>query len=156
MSHFLTGEIVDITIKGARVIEVCRHGDGNGDDLRFTYEAKDGDQWPSAIWAQAPGVTVERVAPAEWPPRTGDLWRDANGMLYLGMQGDEWSNEDGLVLVDISGEENRANSLLTREPGLTLVHREDEQDGAEPSEPAEQSAYGLDLAHAVRENGGRS
>ena len=31
-----------------------------------------------------------------------------------------------------------------------------ERDGAEPSEPAEQSAYGLDLARAVRENRGRS
>ncbi|MFI6813737.1 hypothetical protein ACIBG7_15055 [Nonomuraea sp. NPDC050328] len=83
MSYFVPGEIVDITIKGARVVEVCRHGDGNGDDLRFRYESKTGESWPSAIWADAPGVTVERVAPEEWPPQPGDLWRDGRGNLWF-------------------------------------------------------------------------
>ncbi|MEV4174040.1 hypothetical protein [Nonomuraea sp. NPDC049709] len=63
--HFQPDEYVDITIKRARVVEVCLHGDGNGRDLRFTYAAKDGHAAHSAVWADAPGVIVERVIPAD-------------------------------------------------------------------------------------------
>ena len=67
MSEFKPGEIVDITIKGARVVNwspfiyelTVEHGaDANSDRTAFDLTR---DQ-----------VTVERVAPAEWPPRPGD------------------------------------------------------------------------------------
>jgi hypothetical protein len=31
----------------------------------------------------AEGVTVERLFPAEWPPRAGDLWRDRHGEVWF-------------------------------------------------------------------------
>jgi hypothetical protein len=33
----------------------------------------------------SPDLTVERVAPAEWPPRRGDVWRDGDGGLWFGV-----------------------------------------------------------------------
>lgn len=70
MSDFQPGEVVDITIKGARVLNHDTHG-----VLVFRY-ASDGEQSSARlIYPDAEGVTVERVAPAEWPPQPGDLWR---------------------------------------------------------------------------------
>lgn len=88
--------------------------------------------WPGAVWAQAPGVTVERVAPDEWPPRTGDLWRDGGGDLWFAVT-DGGGRVSGLVFVmpsedGVPSDPDRVN----RDHGpLTLVHREDEQDGAD-------------------------
>lgn len=65
MSEFKPGDIVDITIKGARVhawrpevseLTVESKADANSDLTTYDYAS-----------AQ---VEVERVAPAEWPPRT--------------------------------------------------------------------------------------
>ena len=123
MSDYAPGDIVDITIKGARVIEVCRHGDGNGDDLRFTYEAKDGDQWPNSVWAQAPGVTVERGDPEWWPLRPGDLLR------YEGKRWFAISYGSNVVLKSGHAEHMDAEEAWQRRHELTLVHREDERDG---------------------------
>jgi hypothetical protein len=134
-------DIVDYTVKGVRVVGV----------LAMTGEVstiadEHGNEYPVP-----PQAAVTRVAPAEWPPRTGDLWRDANGMLYLGMQ----PFDDGRVeVVNVGGDYVEADELLHRKP--TLVHREGEQDGEEPGEVAEPSAYGLALARAARESGGRS
>lgn len=137
---YVPGEIIDITIKGARVVEVCRHGDGNGDDLRFTYEAKDGHASHSAVWADAPGVTVERVAPAEWPPQPADLWRDREGDLWFAArhwpdcddrQDSRGANAYGwrVVLVPLElGEQGspcRPEDVLQPSGPFTLVRRED-------------------------------
>lgn len=144
------GEVVDITIKGARVTEVCYHGDGNGPDLRFTYVANDGVPWPSAVWAEAPGVTVERVAPAEWPPRVGDLWRDCEGDLWFATTGYDMDNTEYVSLCStrskpLDGWGDSTAYHVNRQYGpLTLVHREDrpvpvdlaDDEPVTPSEPA--------------------
>lgn len=75
MSAYAPGDRVRITID-ATVTEVCRHGDGNGDDLRFEYEAPSGETWPGDIWADAPGVTVARVdiTVIDYSIETGPYW----------------------------------------------------------------------------------
>lgn len=127
MSDYQPGDIVRIVIENARVTEICRHGDGNGDDLRFTYEAKDGDQWPSAVWAQAPGVFVERVAPAEWPPKPGDLWRDRLGSVWFAFFGLDAREVFFIPADPVSGPLTTPSpSLVLEKSGpLTLVHREE-------------------------------
>jgi hypothetical protein len=68
--HFTAGDIVDITIQGARV-----HGSRDGNVLVYTtlaagrpvqHELHLGQGWPGHI--------VKRVAPPQFPPQVGDLW----------------------------------------------------------------------------------
>src|SRR5690606_41537796 len=66
-------------------------------------------------------VTVEWVAPAEWPRRPGDVWLDAEGRAWTALRG-------RMVPVTSTRGESADAALATYGP-LTLVHREDEQDG---------------------------
>jgi hypothetical protein len=91
MTDFKPGEIVDITIKGACVTNCypTAHEDADGtrtDTGTVLVVSLDGarrDDRSVAVNIATPGVTVERVAPAEWPPRAGDLWRDRHGHLHF-------------------------------------------------------------------------
>lgn len=116
MSEFTPGDIVDITIKGARVhawrpevseLTVESKADANSDLTTYDYAS-----------AQ---VEVERVAPAEWPPRPGDVWLDAEGRAWTALRG-------RMFPVTSTHGESADAALATYGP-LTLVHREDEQDG---------------------------
>jgi hypothetical protein len=44
----------------------------------------------------AAGVTVERMAPAEWPPLVGDLWRDSQDDLWFAFS--NWTGGSGYRL----------------------------------------------------------
>lgn len=79
---FHPGELVDITIRRARVVRV------SGSLLTAAYETPvDQAELPLTVQVgvsmDADAVTVERVAPAEWPPRPGDLWRDSGGRRWF-------------------------------------------------------------------------
>jgi hypothetical protein len=142
MSEFYQpGEIVDITIKGARVKEVKGYGDGNGHCLKFEYALPSGDMMPDAVFIDADAVTVERGAPAEWPPQPGDEWAGPKGERWFAMKyyGDydlpkdyEGCNSDGwrVVLMPMEigpygdSEMRPDDALRTRGP-LTPVHREE-------------------------------
>ena len=79
---FRPGELVRLTIEG--VVQEPRLSDPDG-LIRIQYaEVQPG------IWTEvrvdhldAKSVAIERVAPVEWPPRYGDLWRDAHGELWF-------------------------------------------------------------------------
>ena len=139
MSTYQPGEVVDIAIKGARVGHPAANGFLNVfvDGVPHTIDLVD-------------AVTVERRAPADWPPRPGDIWAGpANerwfAVRYYGDFDDpkdfEGCNSDGwrVVLMPMQigpygdSEKEPDDALRTRGP-LTLVHREDEPDG-EVSEP---------------------
>jgi hypothetical protein len=77
MSDYRLGDIVDVTIRGARVQDYDVSGDGP-DRLMVTY-----GQPASMTTLFVNGVTVERVAPAEWPPQPGDVWRDPHGYAWF-------------------------------------------------------------------------
>lgn len=118
MSEFKPGDIVDITIKGARVrawrpevseLTVESKADANSDLTTYDYAS-----------AQ---VEVERVAPAEWPPHPGDLWRTKRQPYFAVDHGD-----GQVAMVNLGGEVFLPEFILAH-GSLTLVHREDEQDG---------------------------
>lgn len=73
--RYLTGEIVDITIKGARI---AGHHRPNADPGILEIIPQ-GTKEPVYIPLPADGIEVERVAPPAWPPLPGDLWTDREG-----------------------------------------------------------------------------
>lgn len=139
MSSFVTGEVVDITIKGARVQA------DDLDDVGFrTITVTHGEINNSLHVQQGDDVTIERVAPAEWPPRPGDLWRDREGELWFAAQ--HWPDYDDVkdcrgmngtgwrpVLVPVhlgeQGSPARPEDVIQPCGPFTLVHREPAQDG---------------------------
>ncbi|MGW6498567.1 hypothetical protein [Nonomuraea angiospora] len=127
-----TGDIVDITIKGARVKREGSPGftifdiDGHGHNLTLM----------TALSAVSVEV-VEPAAPAEWPPRLGDLWRDRDQELWFAVS-------VGANIEFVSG---LAGELGTTPPAelnracgpLTLVRREHTEpaEGSWPPRPGD-------------------
>ncbi len=70
-ARYQPGEIVDVTIRGARV-EAESFDDGHAVQIALP------DDWHWWLPLTA-AVTVSRRAPAEWPPSIGDLWLDVHG-----------------------------------------------------------------------------
>ena len=71
MSGFRPGEIVDITIKGVRVVShpsasLVRIADEHGATFDMPAQA-----------------AIERLTPEHWPPMTGDIWEDGDGRQWF-------------------------------------------------------------------------
>jgi hypothetical protein len=123
MSDFRIGEIVDVTIKGSRVVGIGYDDRFDSPWLRVAIPIGD-DEMHGRIHLDAPGITVERVAPAKWPPQPGDLWRDNGGTLWFAVEDDH-----GTVTLTCSGRNRRpAADILALYAPLTRVHRESEPD----------------------------
>lgn len=75
MSAPKVGDLVDIEIRGAKVESV--------DDVGMAVLSLPQHSWRPTVNLRAAGVHVERLAPAEWPPLPGDLWRDQHGALWF-------------------------------------------------------------------------
>lgn len=127
------GEIVDITIKGARVIDAAetahRAGSAVHEVLVFRYADDSDETMGRVVYTAAKGVSVERVAPAEWPPQPGDLWRDRDGTLWFAVE--EKGHHPAGLMCDSSQVWNPAEVGANWSP-LTLVHREDDGEVSEP------------------------
>ncbi len=146
-SIYRVGEIVDVAIRGARVVDLLDTGYVLADDA--------GTKW--VLSYRLTNAQIERVAPAEWPPCTGDLWRDRNGDLWMGQAGDR-----GHVMVpaDKTVTSWWPERLLRELGPLTIVHREPqppycedcEQDGHTTDDCPCRAAAALD----VSEGGGDS
>lgn len=114
------GELVDITIRAAIVTDT-----GLG---RFEVSYPDGDDVHHVQLAAAAALEIVRVTPAEWPPRYGDMWRDADGDLWT--MGRDISGIDGRILprflcLDQSMRGSwEAPAVLAQRGPMTLVHRE--------------------------------
>lgn len=131
------GEVVDITIKGARIAAITDTHlyaeSGNGETVRVSHSMS--------------GVSVERVAPAEWPPQPGDVWREdiPEGPVtwfaqryhpdFDNPKDCEGCNNEGwrVVMVPLDGgpygsSETRPEDLVRR-TRLVLVHREPQAQG---------------------------
>lgn len=96
MSSFQPGDVVDITIRGAKVSFACSD----------TIEV-DIDDYRHTIYPECPGVTVTRRAPQ---PQAGELWEHPKHgrMLFTDFSGDLWAwdmQESGHALsgLDMSG-----------------------------------------------------
>lgn len=140
MNEFAQGDIVKITIEGARVV-------GEGYDERYQSAwlrvalAINGDEAHGKLHLGAQGLTVERVAPPEWPPQPGDVWgSDGGGRWFAAQHVADFDNpadfagcnSDGwrVVLVPLSigpyGEDpQRPEAVSSHVGGLFLIHREE-------------------------------
>lgn len=117
MSDYHIGDIVDITIKGARVTE----WDKANDNLTVEYETELG-HYESGFAVDSEKFTVTHVASAGWPPQVGDLWRCSKGNLWFVRE------DGGEPTMTPTGywEEEESPQHLARTAGpLTLVHREE-------------------------------
>lgn len=119
--EFRVGELVDVTIRDARVERV--HDDG----LRLDVGGA-GINIPVVLPSASASITTERVAPADWPPITGDLWRDEQSSLWF-IQNAESSSGFNLRAVPafLGADDDTALTpaeLLAACGPLVLVHRE--------------------------------
>ncbi|WP_055477657.1 hypothetical protein [Sphaerimonospora mesophila] len=119
-SEIKIGTIVDITIKGVRVL--ARHSDG------AVVVKCDDDK---GGWAMPPQAAITPVAPAEFPPQLGDLWRDRDGDLWFAITAYDMDGDAYVAFcspqrksVDDWGEHGVYHVAEHYGP-LALVHRED-------------------------------
>ena len=119
------GDVVDIVVKGVRID--CPGGNG----ALPSYTDEHGRSYP------VPGqAAITRVAPADWPPQAGDLWRDGERMLWLAIDvtNPHFHEDQRLALINTFGARRTNLDYALADGPYTLVHR-DEQD-----QPAEQAA----------------
>jgi hypothetical protein len=111
VTDFQVGEIADITIKGVRIAAVPIAGQND----TFAIIDEHGNRY-----RMPPQAAVERVAPADWPPQPGDLWRDQGGTLWFAVE-----SETRAVVLTCNGKNRRpAVAISDLYSPLTLVHRD--------------------------------
>jgi len=127
MSEFKPGELIDVTMRSLRIESI--------NDVGVAQCSLPGHAWRPTINLRAEGVEIERVAPEEWPPCHGDLWRDAKGELWAGMLVPLEDDGPYVFLVPLIASMNRS----THDPGdvlqgygpVALLHRQpSDSDGA--------------------------
>ncbi|HEY4377531.1 MAG TPA: hypothetical protein VGM93_10240 [Acidimicrobiales bacterium] len=125
-ARFEVGEVVDITIRGARV-----DGMRGGEWLEILYGAT-GHECSGEVHLGAHGLTVTRTAPAEWPPQPGDIWEDKDGDEWAAAL--QWGGEDVVLFsTDVSGSIWTDFEKMATEAGpLKLIRRR----GWTPTPPA--------------------
>lgn len=120
-ADYRPGELVKVTIRG----RVHALANATGYVLALDYDTSDGIEHQMRIITDSPSVTVERVAPAEWPPRPGDLWRDRHGSVWFAFR-----DPRGWVLMQAgdptSDQKPQPETVITKHGPLELMHREPE------------------------------
>ena len=119
MTTFQPGEIVDITIKGARVKSFAPLAMSCTVDGYRVVVYRD-----SPEIAYEPPVIIERVAPAGWPPQPGDLWRDKHDALWFIYQRPAINALGGRTANGARWTDDATAELLDACGPLTLVRRE--------------------------------
>lgn len=114
--EYREGEYVRVTVEGP----ISYMTDDFGGEIRI------GEKRVTIPTYGLEGVTIERVAPAEWPPRKNDVWRDRHGELLIGAV---WAAE-GPVLRSVDGSDYDTSYALRELAPLTLIHREQQDGGA--------------------------
>lgn len=110
------GEVYNITVTGARVISVAHNG-----WIRFA--VPDGPVHEIAPYSDA--FTVERADPEWWPLLPGDVLRHTGtGRLWFGV-----AHGSNLCLYSSNADCMDPQQSWEQRHQLTLVDREDEQDG---------------------------
>lgn len=115
------GDRVRITING-----VVR--ETYGDARQFTtiaFASSETDTMCVTLLNRAPGIAFEYLAPAEWPPRPGDLWHDRAGDPWFATQDDF---DEPIRMIGRAGTPYPDDpEVLLRVWGpMTLVHRQAE------------------------------
>jgi hypothetical protein len=130
MADHTPGEHVRILIDDARVEKMFT--EGHGDDvtpmIQVTIADSSGVAYYLTLPCDWPGVTIERVAPPEWPPQPGDLWRDRNGSAWFATDlNDIAETGDPEIAMVLAYEDfHQPPDAVNKNKGpLTLVHREE-------------------------------
>lgn len=137
MSGYQPGEIVDVTIRGARVdqYEVLSDlGTNENDEPREYLTVKCGEAGDEiTLVVNTRGITVERVAPAEWPPQPGDVWKAKpsdvwGGGIYFARDLSNLDNEPAGSVIRLVGASEYCDGTydpadLARRHQLTLDYR---------------------------------
>ncbi|MFD1940563.1 hypothetical protein ACFSKW_54830 [Nonomuraea mangrovi] len=136
------GDIVDITITGARVTDLDPpYNKKHGRAVQVAISGKNREEAKGAVWTELDAITiqiVETAPPAEWPPQVGDLWRDRDGDLWFGVDVRDYDDPSTPVveLVHAHGGPSRNPAEVNREFGpFTLVRRE-QTENHDPAEVA--------------------
>ena len=114
--RYFPGEKIRITIDA----EVSDH---SGNELEYTYPTALGAVEAAAVLDGSP-VTVERCDPEWWPPRPGDLLREGDRLLWFA-----YAEGSNVLYRTAWSERMEHQEAWEKRHQLTLVHREDEQDG---------------------------
>lgn len=109
-ARFQPGELIDLTIRGARVSD--KHVQ---DKYLFLSVGEETFHLPVRLLARA---NVQRVAPAEWPPQVGDVWEDATGVQWFTRY-----YEGEPYFVSTAGGHDDASGVLDSVGPMTLVYR---------------------------------
>lgn len=130
-TSYQPGDRVRVTVEGV-VDEIY------GDRKQLTtivYASSETEATGVTFVNTGPGVAFERLAPAEWPPQAGDVWRDRDGDRWLAVPDENGSGK--IMLADDHGAEP-PRFVYKRYAPLTLVHREQQAAGntADADEPA--------------------
>lgn len=119
------GEIVNIEIKGARVLRV-----GQDDLGSFFVEFAHGrNNTEATVDRDDPSVTITRTPPANWPPQVNDQWQSPLGFRLWAVL-DQDTETDQLYLMAPTGDSYLPDRALEKLGPLTLAYR-DQQDGGE-------------------------
>jgi hypothetical protein len=145
--QFAEGELVTIQIKSARVAAFIPGDHATVGEI--TVEM--GVHNIEAVVPLAYGVTVERVAPAEWPPQIGDIWTDRDGSEWVA---DDTDGETILMRRLGGGGSTDALDVLDMHGPMTLIRRRGWSPAADttPAAPEpEQVDKRAELVAALRE-----
>jgi hypothetical protein len=117
MTEYQDGEYVRIVIDTARV---QKEDAGWLECLLGAYRC--------VVPLDGPGVTVERVAPAEWPPQPGDLWHDRTQTSWFAADVADIGETDLPDIVLVSEDNHRLvpDEVNQRYGPMTLEHRKGE------------------------------
>lgn len=129
MADYLTGDVIRVTNDAIEILRTKRDP-ALGFVIVGVKRMKDGSLREGSVFMDAPGTTVElvtRAAPAKWPPRQKDLWRDRTDELWFAV---DVSNPDvtdvpEIKLVPSYDSDSYDPETIRRDwSPLTLVHRE--------------------------------
>jgi hypothetical protein len=122
---YVIGEIVDITVKGVRIVAV----DVDGHQISWEATNAADPVWGGYANLEDPSVTVERCKPHSWPPHVGDTWLDETGMAWFAFE-PTWSvaRRGGLAMAPAVAPTAATKlptpeQLLAAHPRLTLANR---------------------------------
>lgn len=137
MTELKKGDRVRVIVEGTvQVAYADRRADYG--TVTITYPTEHEQAARLTVYENAEAVRIEHIAPAAWPPRPGDLWRDRDGELWFfhAHANDKKQiigrTADGLRWYSADKSSDFGGLIDTNSP-WTLVRRED-------NDPAEEKA----------------
>lgn len=129
MADYQTGDIIRVTNDAVEVLRT-QQDPALGLVVVAVKRMKDGSRREGSVFVDAPDTVVEiveRAAPAWWPPRQRDLWRDRTGELWFAV---DVSDPDETPLPEIKfvpsfdADQYNPDKIRKDRGPLSLVHRD--------------------------------